>query len=192
MRKFSNWFYVIVIVIMITSCSSNGEKIQDKWWYEVERVGDDIIKFTSDGKIKNINDRADLSYEIDEAETKLKLRDYEVVGEDETWTISSVTDNELILKNGDKSKTFRLATDQDFFIGKWVGTKQGVEVSFRFNKKNEVEIDLKGAGEEEYTYSFNDNKIVIDNEPLEFTLSEDKNNLILKGKETLNLIRRGI
>jgi hypothetical protein len=212
MKKFFNLFLVVVIAITITSCSSNSKKIQDKWWYEVEKIGDDIIKFTSDGKIQNINDREVLIYEISGEEIKMKLRDYEKESElamksieqmdlgkepekvykEEKWTISSVTDNELILKNGEKSKTFRLATDQDFFVGKWEGTKEGVEVRFRFTKKNKVELKVKGADEEKYIYSFNDNKVIIDNEPLEFTLSEDKNNLILKGKETINLVRRGI
>lgn len=221
MKKYSNLFFIIVIAIMATACSSTSKKIQDKWWFEVEKIGDDIIKFTSDGKIQNINDREVLTYEINGEEIKLKLRDYEKESElamkdleqmasdtstnmdaltkepkkiykEETWTISSVTDNELILKKGEDTKTFRLATDQDFFVGKWEGTKEGVEVRFRFTKKNKVEVKVKGAGEEKYTYSFSDNKVVIDNEPLEFTLSEDKNNLVLKGKETINLIRRGI
>jgi hypothetical protein len=34
-------------------------------------------------------------------------------------------------------------------------------------------------------------KIVIDGESFEYSLSEDKNNLVLKGKETLNLTRSG-
>ena len=54
-----------------------------------------------------------------------------------------------------------------------------------------VEVRVKGSDKEEFTYSFNENKVVIDNDSYEFTLSEDKNNLIIKGKESFNLIRTG-
>lgn len=188
MKKYSNLFFIIAMAIMVTACSSSSKKIQDKWWFEVAEIGDDIIKFTIDGRIENINDSEIGTYIIIDEDIKLKFRDGQGYME-ETWIISSITDNELILKKGNDTRIFRLATDQDFFVGKWNGTMNGVKITWQFDKKSEVEIDAKGADQEEYTYSFSDNKIIVDNKPLEFTISEDKNNLILKGKETINLIR---
>ncbi len=217
---YSKLLVITALTIFISSCSSNSKKIQDKWWYEVEEIGDDIIKFTVDNKIQNINDREVLSYEVNGEEIKMKIRDYEKesglemknlelaisdnssdvndlpqesekIYKEETWTIASITDNELVLKNGDKSKTYRLANDQDFFIGRWEGKKDGNDMKLRFTKKNEVKLKVKKSGERKFTYSFNDKKVVIGIDSCEFTLSEDKNNLIIKGKESLNLNRRG-
>lgn len=68
---------LIIPLAIIASCSSNSNKIQDKWWYEVDNIGDNIIKFTSDNKLKNINDRAVSTYEINDQVIKMKVRDYE-------------------------------------------------------------------------------------------------------------------
>ena len=221
---------IILISTVVVSCSSNSKKlevnenIQDKWWSEVEKVGDDIIKFTNDNMLININDKEKLTYSIDGKNIKMKMRDYEKEMElemellskemdepfseessnsdnssaeikklyiEETWSIASLTDDELVLKKGGKSKTFKLADDQEFFVGKWDGTKKGLEVSFRFTKKNKVEVNANGADEERYSYSFKNNKVIIDDEQFEYSLSEDKNKLTLKGKETINLIRSG-
>jgi hypothetical protein len=225
MNTLSKLLFSISIMVSITSCSSTSDKIQDKWWYDVESYGDDIIKFTSDNQIQNINDKDVLTYEINGEAIKIKMRDYAKESEialkkdyadieamnnpqsstnvdnsstepekiyiEETWSIGSINDKELVIKNGDKTRTFRLASDQDLFVGDWEGTKKGVEVKFEFDKKNKVEVRVKGSDKEEFTYSFNENKVVIDNDSYDFTLSEDKNNLVIKGKESFNLIRTG-
>ena len=138
---------IILISTVVVSCSSNSKKlevnenIQDKWWSEVEKVGDDIIKFTNDNMLININDKEKLTYSIDGKNIKMKMRDYEKEMElemellskemdepfseessntdnssaeikklyiEETWSIASLTDDELVLKKGGKSKTFKL------------------------------------------------------------------------------------
>ena len=74
---------IILISTVVVSCSSNSKKlevnenIQDKWWSEVEKVGDDIIKFTNDNMLININDKEKLTYSIDGKNIKMKMRDYE-------------------------------------------------------------------------------------------------------------------
>lgn len=189
MKNYSLYFLSFIAALAISCSSSPTKSIQDKWWFHVSEHGKDIIKFSSDGKFQNINNDNATTYEVNGDSIKFKLG-----LTTNTYAISSVTENELVLKNAEDTENFRLATDQDFIVGKWDGTKNGVKLSLYFDKQNKVSFKTTGEDgedtEEEYTYSFNGNKVIIDNEPIEYTLSADKNNLTLKGKEILNLVRR--
>lgn len=214
MINLKNLFSILSLVILFSACSSKGgdeksssgggdEKsssgegsessstsaIPEDWWYKVESLGDDIIKFTASGNVQNVNDRTVLTYKISGDTIKVSR------GDDVKAFKFSLTSDELTLTDDSRAQNFRKAKDEDFLIGEWKGSVNGNEIRFRFRKNNECVI-INGDVDVEHIFSFKDKKVVINNEPIEYTISEDKKNLTLKASkitdnQELSLVRFG-
>lgn len=180
MRTLAFIFAICVALIFIsTACNNETVNIQDKWWYDESETGNDIIKFT-DHKVYNLNDNNTSTYDM--------MGDTLVI-DSTRWTIVSAGSDELVIEHDTITRTFREAQKKDFVIGKWKSNKKNKKVKYRFLKNGELIVKEKGEESIQMTYGFNNTKIIIDNQPYKFEISEDKTELILKGKENLKLTR---
>lgn len=195
------------ITLIAVSCSqSKEEKLKGKWWYS--NTTGDMIKFEDDKNLLYINEKDKSPYEVMGDSLKITARDYlkEITENpfDENglssnateksyktivWAISTISDSELVIKNIDKTGYFKIAKQEDFLIGKWKGKKNGknIRVNFRINN----ELNLKEDDEKkEFKYTIKGNKIIFDSGEYEYTLSENKNHLELKGNVEFILDRK--
>ncbi len=207
MKKRKLIVYLFGITLMVVSCSqSKEEKLRGKWWYS--NATGDMIQFEDDKNLLYINEKDKSSYEIIGDSLKITSRDYlkEITENpfDENglssnateksyktivWAISTISDSELVIKNIDKTGYFKIAKQEDFLIGKWKGKKNGknIRVNFRINN----ELNLKEDDEKkEFKYTIKGNKIIFDSGEYEYTLSENKNHLELKGNVEFILDRK--
>lgn len=207
----------IAATFVFQSCSSTADKIQGNWWYAVEDKGDVIIQFTEGGKIKSINDKEELEYKIEDETITIQVRDSEkeraelqkIIIEksqdtlntqppaepqkyykEEKWTVTKVSDDELVIQNGNETRTFRPAKNEDFLIGSWDNKIGDEEFKYKFNKKNEMRIRKRfQITSDEMNFTLSDGKVSFNNETFDISLSEDKNTITLKGPKEITLTR---
>lgn len=169
--------------LLMFSCSSNQSKIENKWWFEISKYGDDIIMFHENGTVENINDNGDAIYTIEGEQITISEGKNSM-----TFGISIDNDLLTMTKEGD-SKTFKLCEEKDLLVGSWKGLKNDKKVKMKFNKKNEVTLKIDGQRKED-NYTIKGNSIIVEKEESTFSLSKDKNTLtIVNGDESLILNR---
>lgn len=189
-----------LLAIIIFGCSSSNnqnskqlsiDKLIDKVWYIDEPYRNDMLKFTKDFKLINLNKKGIATYKL-EGDKLIFTSDRNAI---ESYKIDTITDNEFIISDinkisNNKSK-FKLATISDIIVGDWISQEGAKEVTFEFKKENKlsIRIDLETK---ESSYLISDNNIKIDGVIFKFTLSSDYNKLELKTEKDFYQLKRDL
>jgi hypothetical protein len=160
---------MLILALTLNSCEeTKAEKLQNKWWLE-SGYGNQILQFSDDGKVRELNDDQVLDYSLDGELITL---------DDEKFKIKRLDEKYLELSNEDEEIKFRLANSKELLIGDWEGVYEDNEFKIYLKKDG----DYKRRTEEETVrgkYYITDNILKLGSEEFKFIISEDLNNLSL-------------
>jgi len=153
MKKCSNFLYVAILCIATFYGCSNSkqsanqvpiDKLVDKVWLTDNNYRDDMLKFSKDNKLINLNKKGISTYKIDGNKLIITDKNSQV----ETFRIDTITDNEFIItdlsKIGDEKAKFKLANTADIIIGDWKSMEGDKEVKFEFKRENKLSVTING------------------------------------------------
>jgi len=179
-NRFNFLSVLLLIAITFAACSDKESYMTGKYWVKYKKnKPQTLVKFAEDGQFIRY-DKLHLNQTYSFNRNRLIIADDS--GKDEHYLIETLTPEELKISrvselNEEKVIIYRIAREEDKFLGQWQGKKDDIDVKIDFSPEEKLKYEEMVEGwefekDKKYIVKLN-NTIIINNEVSQYSFSDD-------------------
>jgi len=179
-NRFNFLSLLLLIAITFAACSDKESYMIGKYWVKYKKAKPQtLVKFTENGQFIRY-DKLNLNQTYKFNRNRLIIADD--MGKNEHYLIETMTPEEFIISkvselNEEKVIIYRIAREEDKFLGQWLGKKNDIDVKIDFSPEEKLKYEEMVQGwefekDKKYIVKLN-NTIIINNEVSQYSFSDD-------------------